>query len=365
MCPSPVHADNRAGSSRIKDQGIWNLVDLNLTPAITVLTKYAASGVGAVAGLMLANWRASQEGKARITSALADKEVRRIEVESDVQALKIIAEAQAEAQRHLLAPNQGVVGTAEISRDDVTQRIEFQEQKRLANVRSVVEKAADDLGDKDIADHEPDPDWTARFFDSVQDVSSEDMRKIWAKILAGEVESPGRTSLRTLDTLRNMTKEDAEMFRNICGFVFDGSFLFYDDSVKSHEALAFGYVLHLQDCELIHTRAFLQRSLTWHSEEHQVLNHHGGFLLITRNRESVEKVDIPAIRLTSSGRELSRFVQPTLNMKYLQAFSTFLQSKDCELSSLDGVEELPGGGLRYATRTRIEPTSEQPEASPS
>ena len=274
MCPSPVHADNRAASSRIRDQRIWNLVDLNLTvPAIIVLTKYAASGVGAVAGLMLANWRASQEGKARITSALADKEVRRIEVESDVQALKIIAEAQAEAQRHLLAPNQGVVGTAEISRDDVTQRIEFQEQKRLANVRSVVEKAADDLGDKDIADHEPDPDWTARFFDSVQDVSSEDMRKIWAKILAGEVESPGRTSLRTLDTLRNMTKKDAEMFRNICGFVFDGNFLFYDDPVKSHDALNYGYLLHLQDCDLIYLEHGLTRAVTWSSREHAVLNH--------------------------------------------------------------------------------------------
>ena len=70
-------------------------------------------------------------------------------------------------------------------------------------------------------------------------------------------------------------------------------------------------------------------------------------------------------RLTSSGRDLYRFAHCTLHMEYLQAFSTFLQSRNCELSHLEGVEELPGGGLRYATRTVIEPKSVQPEASPS
>ena len=53
------------------------------------------------------------------------------------------------------------------------------------------------------------------------------MQKIWAKILSGEVENLGRTSLRTLDTLKNMTKRDAEMFRDICNFVI-GDFVFYE-----------------------------------------------------------------------------------------------------------------------------------------
>ena len=100
-----------------------------------------------------------------------------------------------------------------ISSEDITQRIEYQEQKRLSNVSSVVRDAANELGDKEVPDHEPDHDWTARFFDCVQDVTSEDMQKIWSRILAGEVESLGRTSLRTLDTLRNMTELDAETFR--------------------------------------------------------------------------------------------------------------------------------------------------------
>jgi len=54
----------------------------------------------------------------------------------------------------------------------VSERIQFQEQKRLTNIRSVVQKVAHELGDKEVPDQEPDHDWTATFFCSVQDVSS-------------------------------------------------------------------------------------------------------------------------------------------------------------------------------------------------
>ena len=70
----------------------------------------------------------------------------------------------------------------EITRDDITQSIEFQGRKRLTNARFVVEDAADELGDKEVPDHELDPDWAARFFNDIQDVSSEEMQSLWAKV---------------------------------------------------------------------------------------------------------------------------------------------------------------------------------------
>ena len=56
-------------------------------PGLEKLLDYAASGIGAIAGPMLAKWRASREGKARLTSTLADVEVRRIETESKARSL--------------------------------------------------------------------------------------------------------------------------------------------------------------------------------------------------------------------------------------------------------------------------------------
>ena len=201
--------------------GNWEAIktmDVNLkVSALEKLLDYTVSGIGAIAGPMLANWKASREGKARLTSTRADAEVRRIETESKARSLKIIADAQAKARRSIdttIEPGHGIM--VEITRDDITQSIEFQGRKRLTNARSVVEDAADELDDKEVPDHEPDPDWAARFFNDIQDVSSEEMQSLWAKVLAGEVERPGSTSIRTLSILRNLDQTAARLFGKLC-----------------------------------------------------------------------------------------------------------------------------------------------------
>ena len=75
---------------------------------------------------------------------------------------------------------------------------------RQLNIEAVVNKAAVQLGDDLVADSEPDHDWTARFFTEVQDVTSEDLQSLWAKVLAGEVRKAKSTSIRTLSILKNI-----------------------------------------------------------------------------------------------------------------------------------------------------------------
>ena len=332
-------------------------------PAIEKLLDYTAIGVGAVAGPILRPWREFWEEKAKRISARADAEVRRIQAESEAETSAIIAKARSEAAEYLLAPDAEVRGTVEFTRDDIIQRVEYQERKRLANVRSVVEDTAENLGDKEVADHEPDPDWTARFFDSVQDVSSEEMRKIWAKILAGEVESPGRTSLRTLDTLRNMTKRDAQMFLNICDFVLGGGFLFYDDSVKEFDALNYSNLLHLQDCGLVNVGPSLVKIFRWVDDREIFLLDQRSGLTISRSQGAPETLKIPDVLLTTAGKELFQFVDCKWHTEYLQALSTFLGSKNCQLHLLGGFERLPDGRFIYAARVPIGPKPSQAEPS--
>ncbi len=179
-------------------------MDLNVTvrvPAAEKLLDYAASGIGSIAGSMLASWQARQQVKARL-----------IEAQGEADSLRMIAEAQSKARAILVAPEASVEGELSIG-DTVSQRIQFQEEKRQQNIASVVAQAAQNLGDDDVPDHEPDHDWTARFFDEVQDISSEEMQALWAKILAGEVQRPGSTSIRTLSVLRNLDQQTARLFR--------------------------------------------------------------------------------------------------------------------------------------------------------
>jgi len=63
-------------------------------------------------------------------------------------------------------------------------------------------------------------DWTSRFFEECQDISDEQMQKIWARMMAGEVARPGSFSPRTLSVVRDLTKSDASLFTKLCQFVW-------------------------------------------------------------------------------------------------------------------------------------------------
>ncbi|MDE0002686.1 MAG: DUF2806 domain-containing protein [Rhodospirillaceae bacterium] len=173
-------------------------------PALEQLLNLTASGIGSVAGPMLARWRAQQLGKARQIAAAADATV-----------LRIQAEAQSKAREALLPSGVQATGELDIG-TAIEQRIQFQEEKRQANIVAVVAKAASQHEGREVEPSEPDHDWTARFFNEVQDVSSEEMQTLWARVLAGEVERRGSTSIRTLQVLKNLDQATARLFRNMC-----------------------------------------------------------------------------------------------------------------------------------------------------
>ena len=333
--------------------------DLNLkVSAIDKLLDYTASGIGAVAGPIFLPWKAFWEGKAKRISAHTDADVLRLQAESEAGTSPIIAKARFEAREDLITPDAEIRGTVEITREDITQRIEYQEQKRHANIKAAVGEAANGLSDKEVLDHEPDPDWTARFFDCVQDVSSEDMQRIWAKILAGEVESPGRTSLRTLDTLRNMTKTDAAMFSDLCNFVLSrGRHVVFHETqyIEQYNALRHVNLVHLQDCGLLH---FGQSSYNLTDETEQIV-YQDILLQVTRNIESIERIPFQVATLTIAGAELYRITEPQLRMDYLRSFAKFLHSKNCQLSYARIINRRPNGNVEYRKSfTTIEPGSD-------
>ena len=314
--------------------------------AVEKLLDYFASGIGATAGPLFRPWQAYMEGHAK-----------RISARADADALAIIAKAQADARQYLVEQDAEAHGTVEITHEHLKQLIEFQGLKRLANIRSVVESAAEELGDKEVADHEPDADWTARFFDCVQDVSSEHMQKLWAKVLSGEVENPGRTSLRTLDTLRNMTKREAELFEAIAGYVIGSEFVFWDSPfVERHDALQYDNLMHLEHCGLTTVVANLKTIVDWKDNTELVYSYQRDAIVITRRQNAGRQLKIPIVMLTGAGKELVRIIHSAMQMAYLEDFSTFLHRKGCQLSLIEGIETLPDGRLRYASRTPIVPS---------
>lgn len=100
-------------------------------------------------------------------------------------------------------------------------RLAYQELRKQANIEAVVGNAYLDLENEPPVTDEPiDPDWLIRFFNSVEDISNEQMQYLWGKILAGEIKQPNTFSMRTLNVLKNLAQSEAELFNRIAPYIF-------------------------------------------------------------------------------------------------------------------------------------------------
>ena len=55
-----------------------------------------------------------------------------------------------------------------------------------------------------------------RFLQLAEDISMVPMQQLWGRIFALEVATPGRFSIRALNTLKEMTQREAQLFQRIC-----------------------------------------------------------------------------------------------------------------------------------------------------
>ena len=123
--------------------------------------------------------------------------------------------AKAKADAELMLANPGV----ELSdlRKRAFQRWFEEEERRQTNIESVLEKTMPGL--RDNADPEAvDDDWIVAFFNKVRMISDQEMQVLWAHLLAGEANDPGRFARQTINILSCLGRTDARLFTRLCRF---------------------------------------------------------------------------------------------------------------------------------------------------
>jgi Protein of unknown function (DUF2806) len=136
------------------------------------------------------------------------------------------------------------------------ERAAYVERRRQECLDGIIDKAVKiaDENKEPPSEKKVDPDWTAEFFNNSQDVSNEDMQTLWAKILAGEVASPGSFSKKTLAVVKTMSKTEAEDFTKLATNVWlidvrQEPFIVALDANKC--GLSFNALRNLEDLGLI------------------------------------------------------------------------------------------------------------------
>jgi len=238
--------------------------------------------------------------------------------------------------------------------DRAQQRIEFKEQKQQRNIESITQKAAESLKTESIVSDEPiDEDWTSRFFNYAEDISNEDMQGLWGKILAGEVKKPKSYSLRTLDVLRNLSAEEAEVFIKFGTLAIHSggtAFLLNFNNEKNLEEeyqLNFSERLLLEELGLLAANDLAYKIIKTDEESRQVVFKVGQTVVIQEKLKEKPEQQLQVLVFTKIGKELLQLVNSPPNKEYLQLLATKLNRHNGTIKYAAILEELPNGQIKH------------------
>lgn len=214
--------------------------------------------------------------------------------------------AKAEAEAAMIKA-QNEIQITDLHRRAMHRFIE-EEAQRQKNIEDITAKALPNLQETANADAVED-DWITNFFDKSRIVSNEDMQNLWAKVLAGEANSPGSFSKRTVNYLADLDKDDAELFMALCNFgCYMGRFtpLIFDHQNDLYKLrnLNFGTLTHLDSIGLIQFNpigGFTRTNLL----EFSPIFYCGKHLLLRLPNGPATKLRIGQVLLTKAGEELA------------------------------------------------------------
>ena len=272
---------------------------------------------------------------------------RQIRKEADAQAyaIKVLEKAKAEA-----GAEAAMIEAETVNR--IAQRMVAKEIRRQENIDTVVEMAAQNLEGKEVSDKPVEEDWSTRFFDIVQDVSKEEMKVLWAKILAKEIEHPSSFSLRTLELLRTVSSEEAELFVRLSEFVLkqESCFVFIEKGDMSKYGLSYNDLARLREAGFLQTGELVQR--TYYSkktEMQQSIIVYGHKVIVLTVPPNTKNIVFPIGILTRAGCEIYELIEHDDNMGYMKDFATFTKKNNPMATVQYGsLLEIKGDQVRYS-----------------
>ena len=239
--------------------------------------------------------------------------VRMAHAESKAEHISVLEKAKREA---LLKNDEDLYNHLSA----VEERLLTKESKRHRNIEQVVNRAANVLSSEtEVSSETVDPDWITRFFDIVQDISNEQMQDLWGRILAGEVKQPKSFSLRTLETLRNITSYEAELFEKLSSYVFHSGkcYIFNGLLENGYPNLQYGAITRLMEMGLIQSVSDIGLALSHQEdEEYDCTYVYGDYLYLFSIPDSMEGINLPVYSLTITGCEVFKLVSFKPNYEY-------------------------------------------------
>ena len=148
-------------------------------------------------------------------------------LENQFEPWRLKRMAQAEASREKLltsAKAESIIKIAEAESQREEQmalvRLRIKEWERQQENRAAVAQEAMKYLPPSLPEAVPDVDWINDFFHTVENISETQLRRVFAKILAGEVVTPRTFSRRALVIVREMGPDEVRRWKAACSLIW-------------------------------------------------------------------------------------------------------------------------------------------------
>lgn len=239
-------------------------------------------------------------------------------------------------------------------------RAAYQNALQQLNLEATITAAAAALAVEPAVAAEPvRPDWSTRFFSIAQDISDEETQTLWGHILAGEIKQPGSFSLRTLEVLRNLAQEEAQLFKETASFAIRSRGVcmiarnragLSEEIINKYYSFPYENILTLIESGLILPDTHSIQVGTYSSELTKRVNYFRiADQVVFVEGEKDMAITCNVFAFTSAGNALYKLVaqDAQVSYPYLTDFTAPFRSQEARIMHGRVKEELPDGTFTY------------------
>lgn len=254
-----------------------------------------------------------------------------IKKNADAESYAAIKKAETETEVQLLKLQ---------GEDKIAQYVLARNKQKVENVEEIVSKAKQQFApDEQVSEEPVEKDWMTRFLNIAEDVSDEDMQNIWARVLAGEIKKPKSYSLRTLEVLRNLSKEEAALIMRVSSYQVGLDLLSTDDfGVNLTDQIALDDINIICGEELVRTYTPNKGKISF------LLNKQA---LINIYVPTEVKIKLKGFKITKAGIEIMGLIQEHNYSVFYTDLSKYLKTKGATKVTINEIVNWNGNQYQY------------------
>ncbi len=207
-------------------------------------------------------------------------------------------------------------------------RLQYQQAKKEQNIESVIGKAVLELGDKTTDSTEDvDEDWYTRFFNIVEDISDEQLQSLWARILAGEILKPKSYSLRVLEFLKNISKDELDLILEITPFITE-KLIFHQDNLLEKYDISYDLILRLDELGIVNSSGFIEHTMKLEPKTNGTFFQTNNLICFIENKtDNKINIETPIFSVNEIGIKLYELSNKMPNLDFLKEVLTSISKE--------------------------------------